>query len=1396
MKTLFLKSIMVIFLSLFIIDNSIYAQNVVITDDSSYLPHPSAILDIKSDTKGVLFPRMSSAQRLSIPSPPNGLMIYDTTVNGFFCFNNTTGWLNIEEASQLWGLDGNKVFLNDNSAKIGIGTKNPGAKLTVAGDNSQTVNDTLFVVRNKNGDPVFAVFPEGVRIWMEDGVKGNIGGFAISGRSAGKFESDFFKVTSDSIRIYIEENSGKGNIGGFAISGRSAGKGNSEILRITSDSTRIITKNRRAGFAVLNQNTGGSSTYMDITPDNIFIGDGAGKKLASGGDTVGIHNSFFGYRSGYNTSNGSHNVFFGYTSGYLNSGGYDNVFMGNSSGYNNTSGSQNVFIGFEAGKANKNAFQNVFLGYKAGNSNQTGNYNVFLGSESGYGNYSGRSNLFLGSNSGYNNYSGNYNVFLGENAGHENYSGNGNVFLGNRAGYFETNSNRLYIENSNADSANALIYGEFDTKRLRFNGYLSIGKPANLLYRLDVNGTVRATHFIGDGSGLGGITGATGGISNDGSTTIAADNDVDGVGDIYFYTRTNPRMIVANNGNVGINNLNPSRKLEVDGDININGTIYNNGTVFTGSGGYFSAATGNNIYNNNPGNVGIGTGTDVGTSRFHIKGSGNTAGTKSFRISNSSNTEMFNVIDNGNVGINIAAPAAPLHARGANNADTIGIQEMIRVSRNGGGVSGATSAGIFVGNASATSDTKGRMTFAISDPVLGSTNPNRNIMTLLGNGFVGINKTNPVHALDVSGNINYTGSLMRNGAAFVESQWTTNGSNIYYNSGNVGIGTASPNAMLDITYSTAGGDRYAALMQTTAGIYGATLRLKHGGTDGRDWWITSTGSGNGCGYAGALQIYDNSSNAVRMIIDAAGNVGIGKNTPVAKLDVNGNIAIKKSLSSADRYEINLNRGRLCFSHNINDANHSIYNNYENIDGEGSWDGLKMNTFDGINIRVGHAGITNGLFINSSGNASFGSTSPGFKLEVFSNTQYTPSNLAILNAYIGQNTSGGDYEMAAIRMGNKSGYWTSISSKIPNGCWGDQVRLDFATPLTSNNNTQVTRMSIMPFTGYVGINTTNPLRLLDVKGDMALSSSTTAASWQITSYISGRYNQEGGNRTNSVWQCGMVQNSSPTTTDRWYVGRSGISSWDLVVDRNGNVGIGTINIGGGSDLGPMLHVKSSEPSGSNWSGRIIASGPNKATFLAEWQGNSVVGSHNAALDAWTDISINPGANTAIGGYATNGYKLYVHGSAYSAGGWSGSDIRWKKDITPLNQMLNKTLQLNPVTYHWRIDEFPENGFDDALQIGLIAQDVELIFPELVKTDANGFKSVSYEKLAVLLLQAFKEQHLQLKNLTDNNIKNSASIDQLQKENSLLKAQQDQQQQNYQQLKAEIENLKTILNTSKK
>lgn len=110
---------------------------------------------------------------------------------------------------------------------------------------------------------------------------------------------------------------------------------------------------------------------------------------------------------------------------------------------------------------------------------------------------------------------------------------------------------------------------------------------------------------------------------------------------------------------------------------------------------------------------------------------------------------------------------------------------------------------------------------------------------------------------------------------------------------------------------------------------------------------------------------------------------------------------------------------------------------------------------------------------------------------------------------------------------------------------------------------------------------------------------------------------------------------------------------------------------------------------------------------------------------------------VGSPNPGGYALYVGGDAYATGLWQGSDARLKKDVVPLGLVSGKVATMKPVTFRYR-DDIPGRRFPDRPQIGVMAQDVEKSFPELVTTDKDGYKAVAYDKLSVILLKAVSEQ----------------------------------------------------------
>ncbi len=85
----------------------------------------------------------------------------------------------------------------------------------------------------------------------------------------------------------------------------------------------------------------------------------------------------------------------------------------------------------------------------------------------------------------------------------------------------------------------------------------------------------------------------------------------------------------------------------------------------------------------------------------------------------------------------------------------------------------------------------------------------------------------------------------------------------------------------------------------------------------------------------------------------------------------------------------------------------------------------------------------------------------------------------------------------------------------------------------------------------------------------------------------------------------------------------------------------------------------------------------------------------------------------------------------------SDARLKQDIQPIGDVLGKVARLRPVTFLWRTTEFADRHFGSQQSFGLIAQDVEELFPDLVATDANGYKAVNYSKLPLLTILVVRE-----------------------------------------------------------
>jgi hypothetical protein len=95
-------------------------------------------------------------------------------------------------------------------------------------------------------------------------------------------------------------------------------------------------------------------------------------------------------------------------------------------------------------------------------------------------------------------------------------------------------------------------------------------------------------------------------------------------------------------------------------------------------------------------------------------------------------------------------------------------------------------------------------------------------------------------------------------------------------------------------------------------------------------------------------------------------------------------------------------------------------------------------------------------------------------------------------------------------------------------------------------------------------------------------------------------------------------------------------------------------------------------------------------------------------------------------------------------FSSSDIRFKENIKPIENPLEKISKISGNTYDWKAENKIEHGYEGN-DVGVIAQEIEAVLPQLVQTRENGFKAVKYDKLVALLIEGIKEQQLQIEQL---------------------------------------------------
>lgn len=328
-----MKKILISLLMLLPLANQLLAQNVGINNPS---PAASALLDLTASDKGLLIPRLTTAQRTAIVAPATGLLVFDSSLLRFYYYDGTT-WKSILNNSTGWTTTGN------------IGT-NPTVNFLGTTDNQSL----KFKVNNQQAGSI-----------QTDGQTfiGLFAGLNNTGTSNSGFGNNALRANTTGI-----DNTAMGT---NALFSNTTGSFNSAFGYYTLNSNTTGVANSSFGFNSLRTNTTGGN--------NCGFGEGTLYNNATGDN-----NTASGYRALWTNTTGYENTASGSLALTANTTGSENVAFGSYALYNNlpisnTTGNRNTAVGHSALKMNTSGSTNTALGYNAGLSGTTCTNNTYLG---------------------------------------------------------------------------------------------------------------------------------------------------------------------------------------------------------------------------------------------------------------------------------------------------------------------------------------------------------------------------------------------------------------------------------------------------------------------------------------------------------------------------------------------------------------------------------------------------------------------------------------------------------------------------------------------------------------------------------------------------------------------------------------------------------------------------------------------------------------------------------------------------------------------------------------------------------------------------------------------------------------------------------------------------------
>lgn len=531
--------------------------------------------------------------------------------------------------------------------------------------------------------------------------------------------------------------------------------------------------------------------------------------------------------------------------------------------------------------------------------------------------------------------------------------------------------------------------------------------------------------------------------------------------------------------------------------------------------------------------------------------------------------------------------------------------------------------------------------------------------------------------------------------------------------GNVGIGTTAPGYPLVVDKLSAG-TVVSYFNNSSATGYG--LLVSTAANDATRYVLQAIGGGGG------LTVLSN------------GNVGIGATAPTQKLDVNGYIALqgKNAFKGYDTW---------------------LRINEDNAFTSGIYAGPGILRTDGA-FQVGGNGST--FIVASTGNVGVNASAPAYRLDVsgdarISNLYSNSANptfsfssyfVAPGGAYF---NSGTLYAEAAIQarggVHNDSNTYLSITGGTSGYTYfSGNVGIGISTPthaLEVSSDAQVNGLTVGRGTGNITTNT--------AVGNSALAANTTGYYNTAVGYQTLPSNTTGYENT-AVGKHALYSNNQGlfNTAIGEYALYSNVSGQSNVAVglgalRNSQFGIENTAIGQEALDSILINDSNYNVAVGRYAGSRISGGMTTMTVAdrSVFLGSATMAQGNAQTN---QIIIGYGATGAGSNTATLGNTsittTILRGDVYGGAFIYSSDRNLKTNIKSLDDSLAKILKLRGVTFNWKKSGEPS--------VGLIAQEVEKVFPELVSGE-EGSKGVSYGNLVAPLIEAVKEQQKEIDSL---------------------------------------------------